>query len=468
MTDAMRDKRAENIRRLQSETFDVLIAGGGINGAGIARDLMLREGDFRVAVVDKGHFASGTSGRNSQLIHGGLRYLKYFDFQLVREALRERSTLLRIAPGLVRPLEFLIPCYSAFDRWFYGAGLVLYDLLAGRHAIGHHRTLNQEKVRELEPHLDRSQLRAGLVFRDCEVNSARLVLENILDTESRGACVANYVGVAWRDREIEATDHLTGERFAIRARRMVDATGAWSAAGSLRLVRGSHLIFPKIQAGSEAISYFDEKGRIVFLIPWGENGDLTLVGTTDVDHSGSPDDVRISRDETEYLTGIVRRLFPEYRGKPISSYSALRSLVPEEGRSATSTSREHRIWETSDGILHVAGGKYTTYREMSEELVDTLLREIAPGRDLPCQTAQTPIPVASPPSDVASRTRMAVEREYARRLEDVIYVSTYEGYERPLDADWLLPIALVMGEMLGWDSAQVDAELRRVLSGAAT
>lgn len=460
----MKDKRAENIRRLQSETFDVLIVGGGINGAGVVRDLMLREAGLRVALVDKGYFASGTSGKNSQLIHGGLRYLKYFDFQLVREALRERATLLRIAPGLVRPLEFLIPCYSVFDRWFYGSGLVLYDLLAGRHAIGHHRVLNLEKVHELEPHLDQTQLRAGLAFWDCEVNSARLVLENILDAESRGACVANYLGVAWRGREIEAADRLTGESFAVRARRIVDATGAWSASSSLRLVRGSHLIFPKIQSGSEAISYFDEKGRIVFLIPWGENGDLTLVGTTDVDHSGSPDDVHISAEEAEYLTGVVRRLFPAYREKPISSYSALRSLIAEEGRSATSTSREHRIWETSDGVLHVAGGKYTTYREMSEELVDTLLREIAPGRELPCRTAETPIPVARPPLDSASRVRVAVEREYARRLEDVIYVSTYEGYERPLDRDWLLPIASAMGEMLGWDDGKVNEELRRVLA----
>jgi glycerol-3-phosphate dehydrogenase len=273
--------------------------------------------------------------------------------------------------------------------------------------------------------------------------------------------------IVWQGHQIEATDHLTGERFPIRARRIVDATGAWSGGGMLRLVRGSHLIFPKIQSGSEAISWFDEQGRIIFLIPWGENGDLTLVGTTDVDHSGSPDDVHISRDEAEYLTGIVRRLFPEFREKPISSYSALRSLIAEEGRSATSTSREHRIWETSDGVLHIAGGKYTTYREMSEELVDTLLREIAPGRDLPCRTAQTPIPVASPPRDLASRTRVAVEREYARRLEDVIYVSSYEGYERPLDPEWLLPIAATMGEMLGWDSTRVETELQRVLARPA-
>jgi glycerol-3-phosphate dehydrogenase len=272
------------------------------------------------------------------------------------------------------------------------------------------------------------------------------------------------VEVVWQGREIEATDRLSGERFPIHARRIVDATGAWSAAGLLRLVRGSHLIFPKIQSGPEAISHFDEKGRIIFLIPWGENGNLTLVGTTDVDHSGSADDVHISPEEAEYLTRIVRRLFPEYREKPISSYSALRSLIAEEGRSATSTSREHRIWETADGVLHIAGGKYTTYREMSEELVDTLLREIAPGRDLPCRTAQTPIPIASPPPDPALLTRMAVEREYARRVEDVIYVSSYQGYERPLEADWLLPIALIMGEMLGWESAQVHEELQRVLA----
>ena len=464
MANAIRDKRAENIRRLQSEAFDVLIVGGGINGAGIARDLVLREGGFRVALVDKGHFGSGTSGRNSQLIHGGLRYLKYFDFQLVREALRERATLVRIAPGLVRPLEFLIPCYNEFDRWFYRAGLVLYDLLAGRHAIGHHSALSQAKVHELEPRLDHSQLRAGLAFWDCEVNSARLVLENIVDAESRGACVANYLEAAWQGSQIEATDHLTGARFPIRARRIIDATGAWSAAGPLRLVRGSHLIFPKIQSGPEAISYFDEQGRIIFLIPWGENGNLTLVGTTDVDHSGSPDHVHISREETEYLTGIIRRLYPDYRDSPISSYSALRPLIAESGRSATSTSREHRIWETSDGVLHIAGGKYTTYRQMSEELVDALLPEIAPGRDLPCRTAQTPIPVAIPPADPASRTHMAVEREYARRLEDVIYVSSYQGYERPLDPDWLLPIALTMGEMLGWTSARIHDEIQRVLA----
>jgi hypothetical protein len=162
----------------------------------------------------------------------------------------------------------------------------------------------------------------------------------------------------------------------------------------------------------------------------------------------------------------VRRLFPEYRGEAIASYSALRPLIAEEGRSATSTSREHRIWETADGVLHIAGGKYTTYREMSEELVDALLREIAPGRDLPCRTADTAIPIGAPPQEGPARVGMAVEREFARRIEDVLYVSTYWGYERPLDPGWLLPIAGVMGEMLGWGGERVKEEVRRAIGAS--
>jgi glycerol-3-phosphate dehydrogenase len=228
-------------------------------------------------------------------------------------------------------------------------------------------------------------------------------------------------------------------------------------AANLRLVRGSHLIFPRIQQGAEAIAFFDEHGRIVFLIPWGEHDDLTLVGTTDIDHHGSPDDVHISEEETRYLTSIVRHLFPSYRGEPVSSYSALRPLIAEKGHSATSTSREHSIWETADGVLHIAGGKYTTYRAMSEELVDML-------SPLPCRTAEVPLQVASPPPDVAARVRQAVEREYARRLPDLLYVSTYWGYERRLASDWIEPLAREMGALLGWDESVIAAEIARILT----
>src|SRR5580693_4601473 len=154
----MQDRRIANIQRLRSERFDVLIVGGGINGAGIARDLMLRNAGMRVALVEKNHFASGTSGKNSQLIHGGLRYLKYLEFHLVREALRERSTLLKISGGLVQPLELLLPCYSARERWLYGAGLSLYDLFSGSNAMGHHHKVDAIRY---EPELARDGLTAG-------------------------------------------------------------------------------------------------------------------------------------------------------------------------------------------------------------------------------------------------------------------------------------------------------------------
>lgn len=463
----MEDRRLRNIARLKTEPWDVLIVGGGINGAGIARDLMLRGADLRVALVEKNHFASGTSGRNSQLIHGGLRYLKYFDFGLVREALHERATLMRIAPELVRPLRFLIPCYGGSDRWFYGAGLTLYDALAGSRSIGSHRALDGAQIRALEPSLAAENLRAGLLFFDGQVNSARLVLENILDAEARGACVANYVAVNYIDdqgagRHVTARDSLTGETFPVTARRIVDAAGAWSKGSPLRLVRGSHLIFPRIQQGDEAIAYFDEQGRIVFLIPWGEDNDLTLVGTTDVDHNGSPDDVHISPEEANYLRSIVRRLFPSYRAEAVTSYSSLRPLIAETGRSATSTSREHRIWETAGGTLHIAGGKYTTYRSMSEELVDILVQELRPGRSLPCRTAQLRLNVVVPPKDPFARVRLAVEREFARRLADLVYVSTYWGHERHMTLEWLGPLAREMGAMLGWGPARTYSEIEEV------
>lgn len=459
----MRDRRAINVERLRRENFDVLVVGGGINGAGIARDLMLRNGGFRVALVDKGGFSSGTSGRNSQLIHGGLRYLKYLEFHLVREALAERGTLLRIARPLVEPLEFLLPCYRPLDRWFYGAGLTMYDMLAGAKGIHPHRVLDSTGVEALEPHLNHDGLRAGLMFFDCKVHSARLTLENLLDAESRGAAIANYVSAEMNNGAMEAEDKLTGERFPLRARYVIDATGAWSKGAPLRLVRGSHLVFARIQTGSEAISYFDEQGRIIFFIPWGENDNLTLVGTTDADHTTGADAVRISEAEVAYLTSVVRHLFPDYTGEPVASYSSLRPLIREEGKSATSTSREHRIWRTADRILHVAGGKYTTYRAMSEEAVDALLPDLRPGQKLPSRTAETILDIPPIPNDRAARVQTAVDREFARKLPDVLYTSTYWGHERRVEAGWVRPIAQQMGAMLAWGEARIEEEIQMVL-----
>jgi glycerol-3-phosphate dehydrogenase len=389
----MSTTRSDRLRRLAEETHDVLILGGGINGAGIVRDLALRARlsgrPLKLALVDKAHFSSGTSGKNSQLIHGGLRYLKYMEFRLVREALQERSTLLEIAPHLVEPLPFLIPMYSYFAKVFYGTGLWMYDTLAGQRNISKHRAITLDEVKRLEPGLKRDDLVSAAIFYDGRVHSARFVLENLREAEDGGAVLANYVSAHRFGREagewrVEARDELTGTDFTIRARQLVNTTGPWAgesfpAENKLRLVRGSHLILPRLNRSDNAIAYFEQDGRIIFFIPWGSRADLTLVGTTDVDHDGAPDNVHISEAETEYLMGIAQSLFPESRGmQPVASYSSLRPLVRDDSGSATATSREHRIWRDAEGIVHVSGGKYTTYRVMSEEAADLALETISP------------------------------------------------------------------------------------------
>ena len=453
--------RGHNIERLKRESFDVLILGGGINGAGIARDLALRAFDnhvpLRIALIEKNHFSSGTSGKNSQLIHGGLRYLKNLEFGLVRESLRERATLLKIAPHLVKPQPFLIPAYGRWSRWYFGAGLSLYDLLAGKRNIARHRVLTRGDVETLEPMLARDRLHGGLLFYDCQVNSARLVLENIFDAARLGAVVANYVEAAGIGaKQVKAVDHLSGETFEIRAREIVDATGAWSSGTPLRLVRGSHIVIPRVNHGDEAIAYFDDSGRVVFLIPWGVERQLTLVGTTDVDHAGGPDRVHISRDEIDYLTGTVRRLFPQASmEEPISTFSSLRPLLKDNKASPTKTSREHRIRQSPDGVIHISGGKYTTYRSMSEEAVDAICRDIAPSLAGKCSTAETPLVERSGADPVT----FAVTHEMAQHLPDVLQVSTYWGYERVWTRDGLQAIALRMGNLLNWTEERIQQEI---------
>jgi glycerol-3-phosphate dehydrogenase len=496
-----RDTRARNLERLRRESFDVLVLGGGINGAGIARDLALR--GVKVALVEQRHFASGTSGKNSQLIHGGLRYLKFLQFHLVRESLRERATLLKLAPHLVTPQPFLMPMYGWPSRIFYGTGLCIYDWLAGKSNVGRHRVLSSRQVGRIEPSLARHGLTHGAIFYDCQIHSARFVLENIWDAARHGAVAVNYARADRRDDAITITDNLSGESFPLRAAKLVDATGAWASGEDLRLVRGSHLVIPRVNASDNAIAYFEDSGRIIFVIPWGSARQLSLVGTTDVDHTEGPNNVHISQEETEYLLRIVRRLFPSARDTmPISTFSSLRPLIRTDAASATKTSREHRIWRAADGVVHVAGGKYTTYRAMSEQAADL----IAPA---PSTTADTPLggnsqqqidALLASAAEIATRhsltapdierlirnygvqahsllaylpqtapsglTRVecaeiafAVEHEMAETLTDVMFVSTYGGYELRWTRETLTPFAEEIGRRLNWTAAKMSEQL---------
>ena len=504
--------RTRNLDRLAAEQFDVLIVGGGINGAGIARDLAMRSQGaglgLRIGLIEKRHFSGGTSGRNSQLIHGGLRYLKYFEFDLVREALQERRTLLETAPHLVEPLPMLLPFYSGFDRYFYGAGLWLYDQLAGEYNIGRRRYLTASDVAGIEPGLARGGLHSAAIYFDARVHSARLTLENLFDASRRGVAIANYtasMAEAWSRNadgvfEVPVVEQFTGRRFPIRARRIVDARGPWEDSGSVRLVRGSHIVVPGLNRSENAIAYFGEDGRIIFVIPWGPGNRLSLVGTTDIDHRGTADDVRISNEEVKYLRGVVRRLFPGEAGEaePLAAYSSLRPLIVSGSASATAASRSHKIW-IEDGVLKITGGKYTTYRSMSEEAVDLLLpdtrgdcvtAEVAVGGNAPEQfrsdLAQAPALAARYEREAAGVERLtrlfgrqtapmlaaggvvswAVQHEMALRLPDVMFVSTYWGHEDQWTQAKLEPVAREMQKRLGWTESRVAEEIALTLEMA--
>jgi glycerol-3-phosphate dehydrogenase len=418
--------RESAMGRLRAESFDVLIIGGGINGAGVARDLALRAKvagkPLAIALVERKHFSSGTSGKNSHLIHGGLRYLKQFAFHLVRESLDERATLLRIAPHLVEPLAFLLPVRGFASEIYSRAGLVLYDAFST--GFPRHRRYALKEIPERRLGLE--GMTAALEYWDARVASARMVLENIFEAQANGAVCVNYVEARERRRGFAITlhDSIANGTFDVRAKVVIDATGPWARDPAPRLVRGSHIVFPRLGASDRAIAYFDEKGRIIFFVPWGERGDRTLVGTTDVDHDGSADEVRISNEEVAYLRFNAGRVFAERKGiEPVAAFSSLRPLLESHG-SATRASREHRIFFDSEGVLRITGGKFTTYRLMSEEAVDLAMPDL---RDVHV-TAKTPLNGNSARAiDKVRGEAPALAARYSMETEEILFLIRQYG-----------------------------------------
>jgi glycerol-3-phosphate dehydrogenase len=414
--------RADRIRRLNAAEVDICVVGGGITGAGIARDAAMR--GLSVALLEADDYAAGTSSRSSRLIHGGVRYLEHGHLGLVFESSRERRTLLRTAPHLVRPLAFTWPVYKGarVQRLALGAGLMLYDALALFRNVGSHEQLNATEVGTIEPNVSRESLVGGARYWDAATNDARLTVATVLGAEEHGAICANHCRVVSREavasgrHRITATDTLHGEQVVIEARVVVNATGPWSdgvnraiagASGAGVLgSKGVHIAVPAHHIGNRgAITLLaPQDGRVFFVLPAGA---CTIVGTTETPADAPPDQIRASEADVMYLIEAARHFFPSSslsRDSVISAWAGIRPLAATRSQGdASSASREHTIATVAPGVLAVTGGKLTTYRAMAADVVKTIGQTL--GRSLPdATTDRTPLPggdIAELPVEVA-------------------------------------------------------------------
>jgi len=383
---------------LATRELDLLVIGGGITGAGVLRDAAMR--GLRVALVDQGDFGAGTSSRSSRLIHGGLRYLEHRHWRLVFEALRERAVLLRIAPHLVRPLGFIVPVHQGdrIPRWKLAAGLGLYGLLAAGGNVPRPRMFGKAGLLALEPNLKVRGLQGGGLYYDAQCDDARLVVATIRSGIAHGGHASNYARVTGLvldgGRVVGATvaDELHGGTATIRAAAVINATGPWTdavrrmedplAPPLLRLTSGVHVVVRRNQVGhTHGITFTSPvDGRVMFVLPW---GDLSYIGTTDVDYAGPPGEVRVSPEEVRYLLRSANALFPNaHLGEEdvISSWAGVRPLLAgEPGAAASAVSREHRVLRGPAEMITVAGGKLTTYRQMAAEAVNVVTGRSRPG-----------------------------------------------------------------------------------------
>ncbi len=477
------------MRSLGDRTVDLLVIGGGIVGAGIARDAALR--GLSVALVEQDDLASGTSSRPTRLIHGGLRYLELFDFGLVRSDMRERETLLRIAPHLVFPLAFLLPLYrpSPFYRLKLRLGMFLYDLLSLDKSLPKRKRLGRAETLAAESNLDPDGLSGAWRFYDAQVPFVeRLVVENAIDAAANGAVILNHARATGylRDgaRVIGASveDRIGGTTLPVRARITVNATGPWldetlaplrpGRRPVLRLTKGTHLVVPRATERAHVL-FAKRDGRLFFVLPW--NGD-TMVGTTDTDYAGDPAAAEASREDVDYLRTEASRAFPRASFDRIHfTWAGVRALVREEGVAEGEVSRKHKLYDHRrrdgiDGVLSVIGGKITAYRAIAEEVTDAIARRL--GSSARCRTSEKLLPGAEGPAEPRSGGAIcphsaattddivhAVRAEWAMTLGDVLLRRTDIGLAACQGLDRIDVIADIVGGLLGWDAPRRASEI---------
>ena len=382
-------ERAAAIEVLKAKELDILVIGGGIVGTGSALDAATR--GLRVGIVEARDWASGTSSRSSKLVHGGIRYLEQLDFRLVREALIERGLLLqRIAPHLVKPVRFLYPLTKpVFERFYIGAGMLLYDLFSytgGRPpGVPHHRHLTRRQVLRAMPSLKANAFTGGLTYYDAQVDDARYVANLARTASFYGAHVASrvrvegFIKVGERVVGVQAHDLETGEKFEIRARQVVNATGVWTddtqamvgerGQFKVRASKGVHLVVPRDRFQSKLGLLLRTEKSVLFVIPWGRHW---LIGTTDTDWDLDKAHPAATAADIDYLLEHVNKVLavPLTRDDVEGVYAGLRPLLAGESDQTSKLSREHIVAHSVPGLVVVAGGKWTTYRIMAKDAID--------------------------------------------------------------------------------------------------
>jgi glycerol-3-phosphate dehydrogenase len=404
--------RSADIADLQSGTADLIVIGGGITGAGIALDAASR--GLKVILLEKGDFASGTSSKSTKLIHGGLRYLKQFDFWLVKEVGSERAIVHRLAPHLVLPEKMLLPLIEggSYGKWLTSIGLKVYDILAQVGGDDKRRMLEKKEAMKLEPLLPKKGLKGAGYYAEYRTDDSRLTVENIKTALHYGAQALNYAEVTdflydtqGTVRGVVVSDGIGGGTFEVASKYVISAAGPWvdelrsvnrSKKGKrLHLTKGVHLVFPHEKLPVKQSVYFDvPDGRMIFAIP---RGKITYVGTTDTNYDADKDEVHTDLADAIYLISAVNNMFPSIElemSDIISSWAGLRPLIHEEGKSASELSRKDEIFTSDSGLISIAGGKLTGYRKMAERVVNRIAEKLEETEDRElkaCTTDQIPL-----------------------------------------------------------------------------
>jgi glycerol-3-phosphate dehydrogenase len=471
--------REQTLALMTNEPLDVLIVGGGIVGAGIARDAAMR--GLRTGLLEQADFSSGTSSRSSRLLHGGIRYLAQGRVPLVWEASREKTVLRKIAPHLAEPLPFLFPTRhgTPWTYWKLSAGVKLYDLLCGLKNYGKSSSLSIARIRELLPGLSTKNLTGGVRYFDALTNDARLVIDTLKSAATNGAMLLNYTefvssarsGELWncRLKDIQASSELE-----ITARTVVNAAGPWSdrlphSRTQLRLTKGVHLVVDRERFPIPEAVVMADGDRIMFAIPWGQR---VILGTTDTDYDGDiANPMCDARDVAEVL-GVVNGAFPDANltaDDIISTWAGLRPLVADLHGKPSDISRRHKIEMSEPGWWDVTGGKLTTYRLMGEETVDQLVSFLK-FEAKPCRTADVSLIDSTQSDGISGVLPPTIEREvvanackaeWARHLDDVMIRRTSWRYYHREQLAIANQVADWMAGELGWSDEQRQAEWER-------